>query len=87
MPQPTVGLDENFVVVSSDGSTRIKRKIEPYSAIMWKLPGWTVVTAASEYAMDLIVNAAEYRGLFIGFDICWINKLGDGLSYVAIPTW
>ena len=44
------------------------------------------MSAASEYAIDLIVDAAEYRGLLLGFDLL-INKLGEGSSYVVVSTW
>ena len=57
------------LVVSFDILARIKRKSGAYSAIVWKLPKWTIVEAASEYKIDIIMNAAEYRGLLIGFDL------------------
>ncbi|GMF25413.1 unnamed protein product [Phytophthora fragariaefolia] len=38
----------------------------PFSAVVWKLPGWEVARPASGYAMDLTVNEAEYRGLLLG---------------------
>ncbi|CAI5722522.1 unnamed protein product [Peronospora farinosa] len=69
MPPPTVEEDESLLVVSFDGSARTKRKGGSYSAIIWKLPEWTIVAAASEYATDLKVNEAEYRGLLLGFDL------------------
>ena len=47
MPPPTVETDENLLVISFDGSARVSRKREAYSAIVWKLPEWTVVAAAS----------------------------------------
>ena len=33
------------------------------------LPGWKVLAAASEFAPDLTVNEAEYRGLLLCFDL------------------
>ena len=48
---------------------RTRRKGGTYSAIVWKLPEWKIVNAAAEYATDLIVNEAEYRGLLLGFDL------------------
>ena len=69
MPPSTVEEDESLLVVSFDGSARTKRKGGSYSAIIWKLPEWTIVAAASEYATDLTVNEAEYRGLLLGFDL------------------
>ena len=60
---------ESLLVVSFDGSARTKRKSESYSAIIWKPPEWTIIAAASEYVADLTVNAAEYRGLLLRFDL------------------
>ena len=56
-------------MVSFDGAARTKRKGGAYSAIVWKLLEWNIVTAAAEYATDLKVNEAEYRGLLVGFDL------------------
>ena len=69
MPPPTVEEGENLLVISFDGAARVKRKSGAYSAIVWKLSEWTIVAAASEYAMDLTVNAAKFRGLLFGFDM------------------
>ena len=69
MPPPTVEEGENLLVISFDGSARVKRKSGAYSAIVWKLLEWNIVAAASEYAMDLTVNGAEYSGLLLGFDL------------------
>ncbi|OWZ04924.1 reverse transcriptase [Phytophthora megakarya] len=69
MPPPTIEPDENLWVVSFDGSARVKRSGGAYSAVVWKLPEWTVVEAMSEYMPDLTVNEAEYRGLILGFDL------------------
>uniref|UniRef100_H3GWK4 Reverse transcriptase domain-containing protein n=1 Tax=Phytophthora ramorum TaxID=164328 RepID=H3GWK4_PHYRM len=69
LPPPTVEADEALLVASFDGSARVKRSGGAYSAIVWKLPGWTIVTAASEYMPDLTVNEAEYRGLLLCFDL------------------
>ena len=65
---PTVGESEKLWVVSFDGSARVKRKSGAYSAVIWELPGWKIVAAASEYTSDLTVNEAEYRGLILGLD-------------------
>ena len=69
MPPPTVEKGESLRVVHFDGSAQTKRKGGAYSAIIWKLPEWKIVTAAAEYATDLTVNEAEYRGLLLGFDL------------------
>ncbi|POM77313.1 Reverse transcriptase [Phytophthora palmivora] len=42
MPPPTVELDERLLVVSFDGSARVKRSGGAYSGIVWSLPDWTV---------------------------------------------
>ncbi|OWZ14139.1 reverse transcriptase [Phytophthora megakarya] len=69
MPLPTIEQDENLLVVSFDGSVRVKRSGGAYSPVVWKLSEWTVVEAMSEYMPDLTVNEAEYRGLILCFDL------------------
>ncbi|OWY93606.1 reverse transcriptase [Phytophthora megakarya] len=69
MPSPTIEQDVNLLVVGFDGSARVRRSGGAYSAVVWKLPEWTVVEAMSEYMPDLTVNEAEYRGLILGFDL------------------
>ncbi|GMF15219.1 unnamed protein product [Phytophthora fragariaefolia] len=64
-----VELDEHLLVVSFDGSARVKRGGGAYDAIVSRLPGWEILAAASEYAPDLTVNEAEYRGLLLSFDL------------------
>ena len=68
MPPPTVEVGENLLMLSFDESDRIKRKSVAYSTSGWKLPEWTVVAAAPEYALDVTVKADLYRGLLLGFD-------------------
>ncbi|KAE9296909.1 hypothetical protein PR003_g23643 [Phytophthora rubi] len=46
-PVPTVEQDEVLLVASFDGSARVKRGGGAFSAIIWRLPEWTVVKAAS----------------------------------------
>ena len=69
MLPPTVEEGGSLLVIHFDRSARVKRKRGAYNEIVWKLPEWTIVAAASEYAMDLTVNAAEYRVLLLGFDL------------------
>ncbi|OWZ17961.1 reverse transcriptase [Phytophthora megakarya] len=69
MIPPTVEPEESLLVESFDGSGRVKRAGGAYSAILWKLPEWTVLEAMSETMPDLTVNEAEYRGLLMGFDL------------------
>ncbi|KAE9212036.1 hypothetical protein PF002_g18362 [Phytophthora fragariae] len=68
MPLPTVEPEEKLLVVSFDGSARVKRGGVAYSAIVWQLPQWKVVFAASEYMAELTVNEAEYRGMMLCLD-------------------
>ncbi|KAE9273566.1 hypothetical protein PR003_g29872, partial [Phytophthora rubi] len=68
-PIPTVYPGESLWVVSFDGSARVKHGGGAYSAILWKLPEWTVVRARSEYADGLTFNEAEYRGLLLCMDL------------------
>uniref|UniRef100_A0AAV1USA0 Reverse transcriptase/retrotransposon-derived protein RNase H-like domain-containing protein n=1 Tax=Peronospora matthiolae TaxID=2874970 RepID=A0AAV1USA0_9STRA len=56
MPPPTVETDEELLVASFDGSARIKKKGGSFSAVIWKLPEWTIVAAESRYVHDLTVN-------------------------------
>ncbi|POM68675.1 Reverse transcriptase [Phytophthora palmivora] len=72
MPPPTVEPDERLLVVSFDGSARVKRSGGAYSGIVWNPPEWTVISAASRYKLDLTVNEAEYHGLLL----C-LNLLSD----------
>ncbi|GMF29744.1 unnamed protein product [Phytophthora lilii] len=62
---PTVEADEELLVVSFDGSAHVKRDGGACSAIVWKLPDWTVVAAESRFMPDLTVNEAEYQGLLL----------------------
>uniref|UniRef100_A0AAV1V6Q6 Reverse transcriptase/retrotransposon-derived protein RNase H-like domain-containing protein n=1 Tax=Peronospora matthiolae TaxID=2874970 RepID=A0AAV1V6Q6_9STRA len=64
-PPPTVEADEELLVASSNGSARIKKKGGSYSAVIWRLPEWTIVAAESRYALDITVNEAEYHGLLL----------------------
>ena len=59
MPPPTIKIDETLVVVSLDGSARVKKKGGAYSTILWKLPEWTIVAATFEFAESLTVVKAE----------------------------
>ncbi|KAE9260127.1 hypothetical protein PR003_g34499, partial [Phytophthora rubi] len=68
-PISTVRADEELLVVSFGGSARVKRGGGAYSAIVWKLPEWSVVKARSGYAEGLTVNEAEYNGLLLSFDL------------------
>ena len=85
MPLPTMEEGESLWVVSFDGSAQTKRKGGAYSAIIWKHSEWKIVTAAAQYATDLTVNEADYRGLLLGFDLL-VDKRGVVSSFVAIQT-
>ncbi|GMF42371.1 unnamed protein product [Phytophthora fragariaefolia] len=69
IPPPTVESDEELLVVIFDGSARVKRGGGAFSAIVWSLPDWTVISGASEYKANLTVNEAEYHGLLLCFDL------------------
>ena len=69
IPPSTVEAEEDLWVTSFDGSARVKRKSGACSAIVWRLPGWKVVAAASEFVPDLTVIEAEYRGILLCFDL------------------
>ncbi|POM57989.1 Reverse transcriptase, partial [Phytophthora palmivora] len=77
-PIPAIQADEELYVVSFDGSARVKRGGGAYSAILWKLPEWTVIQARSAYAEGLTVNEAEYHGLLLCLDLLRIaNEWGE----------
>ncbi|OWZ00118.1 reverse transcriptase, partial [Phytophthora megakarya] len=61
IPVPKIGPTESLHVISFDGSARVKREGGAFSAVVWQLPNWGVVKAASGYAEGLAVNEAEYR--------------------------
>ena len=69
MPPPTVEANVVLLMASFDGSARIKKKGGSYSAVIWRLPQWTIVAAISRYALDLTVNEAEYKGLILCFKL------------------
>ncbi|KAE8961680.1 hypothetical protein PR001_g29965, partial [Phytophthora rubi] len=75
IPVPGVASDEVLHVLSFDGSAKAKREGGAYSAIIWQLPDWEIVRAASGYATDLTVNEAEYRGLLLGCSL--LEELDD----------
>lgn len=58
-PPLTAELEEDLWVASFDEEARVKRKGGPYNAIMWKLPEWKIVSAASRCSTDLTVNEAN----------------------------
>ena len=68
-PIPTIRRGEVLLVVSFDGSTRIKEKGGAYSAVKWKLPEWTILSAASRFDTGLTVNEAEYHGFLLNCDL------------------
>ncbi|KAE8887576.1 hypothetical protein PF003_g28496 [Phytophthora fragariae] len=75
IPVPGVASDEVLHVLSFDGSAKAKREGGAYSAVIWRLPDWEIVRAASGYATDLTVNEAEYRGLLLGCSL--LEELDD----------
>ncbi|KAE8982055.1 hypothetical protein PR002_g23640 [Phytophthora rubi] len=81
MLPPTVELDEKLLVVSFDGSARVKRSGGAFSAVVWSLPEWTVISAASKYKTDLTVTEAEYHGMLLCFDL--LSELDRGRLIVC----
>ncbi|POM75920.1 Reverse transcriptase [Phytophthora palmivora] len=69
MSPPTVESNESLLTLSFDGSARAKRNGGAYSAIVWKLPQWSILEAMSEYDNYLTVNEAESRGLLLCFEL------------------
>ncbi|POM71072.1 LOW QUALITY PROTEIN: Reverse transcriptase [Phytophthora palmivora] len=69
MPPLTVEPDERLLVVSFDGSARVKPSGGAYSGIVWSLPEWIVISAATKYKLDLTLNEAEYHGLLLCLDL------------------
>ncbi|OWZ13092.1 reverse transcriptase [Phytophthora megakarya] len=69
MTPPNVEPEESLLVASFDGSARVKHAGGAYSAILWKLPEWTILEAKSEHQPDLTVNEAEYRELLLCFNL------------------
>ncbi|OWZ17893.1 reverse transcriptase [Phytophthora megakarya] len=65
-PIPVIGRDEDLYAVSFDGSARDKSGGGVYSAVLWKLAEWSLL---SGYAEGLRVNEAEYHGLPLCLDL------------------
>ena len=61
--------DEKLLVASFDGSARINKKGSSFSAVIWRLPEWTIVDAKIRHAYDLTVNKVEYNGLILCFEL------------------
>ncbi|OWZ01033.1 hypothetical protein PHMEG_00027658 [Phytophthora megakarya] len=73
------------IVVSSDGSAKTE-KYGGYGScpwIVWQLPAWTIVTAASAYLEATTVNMAEYSGMNNGVQAAW-TSVPPTLSLLAI---
>ena len=69
LPPPTVGPTEELMVLSFDGSASVKKGVGAYSAILWKLPEWKAIAAASDFTPGITVNEAECRGLLLSLDL------------------
>ncbi|OWY94841.1 LOW QUALITY PROTEIN: reverse transcriptase [Phytophthora megakarya] len=69
IPVPKIGPAESLHVIIFDGSARVKREGGAFSAVIWKLPNWDVVRAASAYVEGLTVDEAEYRGMLLGISL------------------
>ena len=58
LPPPTVEGHEELYVMSFDGSARVKQGGGSCSAVVWSLPTWSIVSAASKYLKVSTVNEA-----------------------------
>ena len=61
--------DEELYVMIFDGSAHVKQGDRTCSAIVWRLPAWTIVEAASKYLDTSTVNEAVYEGMMLGFNL------------------
>ncbi|OWZ04472.1 hypothetical protein PHMEG_00023619 [Phytophthora megakarya] len=61
-------LDDSGLVVSFDGSAKTEKNGGYGSCawVVWRLPEWTIVLAASAYLGSTTVNVAEYTGMYNG---------------------
>ena len=69
LPTPTVERHERLYVMSFDGSARVKKGGGACSDVVWSLPAWSVVSAASKHLTVSTVNEAEYEGMLLGFEV------------------
>ena len=60
---------QTVLLISFNGSARLKKKCGAFSAIIWKLPELKILAAGSACTSDLNIDEAEYRGLLLGFDL------------------
>ena len=77
----------NLWVAIFDGSARVKGNCGACSAIVWILPDWKVVTAASRFVTGLTVNKLEYRGLFLCFNLLTNQTRGRVIICEIIIKW
>uniref|UniRef100_A0AAV1TGP4 RNase H type-1 domain-containing protein n=1 Tax=Peronospora matthiolae TaxID=2874970 RepID=A0AAV1TGP4_9STRA len=75
---PRGEVEEMLIAISPRKDCRLKISMPPptdkkkggsFSAVIWKLPEWTIVAAESRYVHDLTVNEAEYNGLLLCFEL------------------
>ena len=69
LPTPTVEPDKELYVISFYGSARAEQGVKACSAIVWRLPAWTIVEAAFKYLDTSTENEAEYKGMLLGFNL------------------
>ncbi|KAJ8575379.1 hypothetical protein ON010_g3835 [Phytophthora cinnamomi] len=87
MPPPTVERDEELLVVSFDGSARVKRNGGAFSAIVWSLLGWQVISAASEDKTDLTrVANGQPAQRTVSSAISGIGSPGHGYNTITTTT-
>ena len=88
-PFPQIPREYDGYVATFDGAVRTKAPIAgAYSAILWKLPNWDIVYAASFYEPDLTVNDSEYSGMNAVLNIALEHTVRDlilcGNSRIAL---
>ncbi|OWZ02774.1 hypothetical protein PHMEG_00025603 [Phytophthora megakarya] len=92
-PQPVISVemleaDFDGYVLSFDGAAETSTRQGSCGCIIWKLPGWKVVTAQGFILEDVTVNDAEYHGLFKGLTMAAERDIPDvvvvGDSRIAI---
>ena len=53
------------LVASFDGSARTKKNVGAYSAVIWKPPEWTKLSAASRFLTGFPEHEGEYNKLLL----------------------
>ncbi|OWZ10345.1 LOW QUALITY PROTEIN: reverse transcriptase [Phytophthora megakarya] len=81
-PQPVISVemleaDFDGYVLSFDGAVKTSTRQGSCGCIIWKLPGWKVVTVQGFVLEDVTVNDAEYHGLLKGLTMVAERDIPD----------